>query len=137
MVFTADVVCVDRDGRLLLIKRKWEPFAGKWALPGGYVDEGEESRYAAARELAEETGVVVSPADLVFIGKFDAVGRDPRGLYSTDAYLAVVPPGTRAVAMDDAADAAWFREGDVLASILAFDHADILGAAAEITEMCL
>lgn len=129
--FTADVVAVDPDGRVLLIQRRWEPFTGRWALPGGHVDPGEGSRKAAARELAEETGVRVDAADLTPIGTYDAPGRDPRGRYSTDAYLARVPADTVAVADDDAANVRWVDLGTALEDdSLAFDHADILRAAA-------
>lgn len=131
--FTADVVAVDPDGRVLLIERRWEPFTGRWALPGGHVDPGEGSRKAAARELAEETGVRVDAADLTPIGTFNAPGRDPRGRYSTDAYLAWVPADTVAVADDDAVNVRWVDLGAALEDgSLAFDHADILRAAARL-----
>jgi 8-oxo-dGTP diphosphatase len=125
--FTADVVAMTPDGRVLLIERGWDPYEGAWALPGGHVDEGETSRDAAARELAEETGVHVAVDDLVQIGAFDQPGRDPRGRYVTVAYLARVPADTQAVAGDDARDARWWP-ADSLPPI-AFDHADILAAA--------
>ncbi|WP_327332943.1 NUDIX domain-containing protein [Streptomyces anulatus] len=125
--YTADVVAVDPDGRVLLIERRWEPFAGCWALPGGHLDAGEDPQDAAARELTEETGVLVPAADLVPIGTYDAPGRDPRGRYSTDAYLARVPADTLAVADDDAANVRWVKLSTALEDgALAFDHADIL-----------
>ncbi|MEU1312628.1 NUDIX domain-containing protein [Streptomyces cinnamoneus] len=127
--YTADVVTVDQDGRVLLIQRRWEPFTGYWALPGGHLDPGEDSRVAAARELGEETGVQVDAADLVPIGTYNAPGRDPRGKYSTDAYLARVPAGTVAVADDDAVNVRWVELGALEDIDLAFDHADILRAA--------
>ncbi|MBP5942756.1 NUDIX domain-containing protein [Streptomyces acidiscabies] len=126
--YTADVVVLTPDGHLLLIERDWPPFEGDWALPGGHQDEGEASRMAAARELLEETGVRVDPDQLRAIGTWDQPGRDPRGRYSTDAYLAVVPAGTRIVAGDDARTARWWPL-DALPERLAFDHADILRAA--------
>lgn len=127
--YTADVVALDPDGRVLLIERRWEPYTGSWALPGGHVDPGENSRDAAARELAEETGVHVNASDLILIGTYDAPGRDPRGPYSTDAYLARVPAGTVAVAADDAANVRWVELSTALRDRLAFDHADILSDA--------
>jgi len=52
-----DCVVFDPGGRLLLIRRKHPPFRGQYALPGGYVEYGETTEHAAARELAEETGL--------------------------------------------------------------------------------
>jgi 8-oxo-dGTP diphosphatase len=126
--YTADVVALTPDGHILLIERDWPPFEGVWALPGGHRDPGESSREAASRELAEETGIRVAIGDLREIGTWDQPGRDPRGRYSTDAYLAVVPAGTRIVAGDDARTARWWPL-DGLPERLAFDHADILRAA--------
>ncbi|MFI1386655.1 NUDIX domain-containing protein [Embleya sp. NPDC020886] len=125
---TADVVATTPTGRVLLIERGWDPYAGHWALPGGHIDVGETARTAAARELAEETGVIVDPADLVEIGAFHAPGRDPRGRYVTVAYRVVVPDGTTATAADDARNARWWPMAD-LPVRLAFDHADILATA--------
>lgn len=53
-------VAVFHDDRLLLVRRTMNPGQGKWALPGGYLDLGEQPREAAAREALEEAGVVVS-----------------------------------------------------------------------------
>ncbi|MCL7429778.1 NUDIX hydrolase [Streptomyces sp. YS415] len=126
--YTADVVAMTPDGSVLLIERGWPPHEGAWALPGGHVDQGETSLAAAARELAEETGVHVTADSLRPIGVWDAPDRDPRGRYVTVAYTAVVPVGTQIVAGDDARIARWWPL-DHLPERLAFDHADILRAA--------
>ncbi|MCO8303617.1 MULTISPECIES: NUDIX domain-containing protein [Streptomyces] len=126
--YTADVVTLTPDGNVLLIERDWPPYEGAWALPGGHVDPGESSREAAARELAEETGVHVTADDLREVGTWNKPGRDPRGRYSTDAYLAVVPADTQIVPGTDARTARWWPL-DNLPKPLAFDHADILRAA--------
>jgi 8-oxo-dGTP diphosphatase len=126
--YTADVVALTPDGHVLLIERDWPPHKGSWALPGGHVDPGEKSRRAGARELAEETGVQVPDADLQQIGVFDEPDRDPRGRYVTVAYTVVVPAGTPISAGDDARAARWWPMGDL--PPLAFDHADIIAAAA-------
>ncbi|WP_435058437.1 NUDIX domain-containing protein [Streptomyces sp. bgisy060] len=128
IIRTADVVVVTGDGRVALIERRWDPYEGQWALPGGHIDDEDESDpAAAARELLEETGVRVAPADLKEIGVFDRPGRDPRGRYVTTAYLVRVPDDTVLTAGDDARTASWWPLTSLPA--LAFDHADILEAA--------
>ncbi|KAG2487895.1 hypothetical protein HYH03_013477 [Edaphochlamys debaryana] len=107
--------------QLLLIKRKHPPFKDGWALPGGFVDEGEGLDTAAARELQEETSVDPSSVSLSQVGAFGDPGRDPRGWTITVAYAALVPTTNLGVkAADDAKDARWFDISALPA--LAFDH---------------
>ena len=134
MIETADVVALaEHDGALhvLVVLRRWNPFEGRWALPGGHVDPGETPVDAAVRELAEETGVQVDAADLRHLGRWDAPGRDPRGRYATTAYLALLPELVPPTASDDAKDARWTRIRGQAADIgaLAFDHQRIVAAA--------
>jgi 8-oxo-dGTP diphosphatase len=122
---TVDVVLVTRDAApwVLLIRRKADPFAGKWALPGGFVDDNERLIDAARRELKEETGV--EQADLEQLHTFGDPGRDPRGWTVSVVYLALVSPDQlSATAGDDAAEVGWFPLGEP--PPLAFDHANIL-----------
>src|SRR5262245_57461518 len=98
-VFTLDVDQL----KLLLIRRKTVPFMGYWALPGGFVNEGERVLDAAHRELQEETGVEGSK--LHEFGAFGDPGRDPRGWTITVAYFTLLDRDriqTRAA--DDAAE---------------------------------
>lgn len=125
--YTADVVLIAA-GHVLLIERGWDPYEGCWALPGGHVDAGETSIAAAARELEEETGITISVADLQQVGAFDAPGRDPRGRYVSVAYTAILPAPVAPTAGDDATAARWWPLDEL--PDLAFDHADILAAAA-------
>jgi 8-oxo-dGTP diphosphatase len=122
---TVDVAIVTREAtpKVLLIRRKKEPFAGSWAMPGGFVDENERLADAAKRELAEETGVRV--ADLEQLYTAGDPGRDPRGWTVSVVYLAQVDPSAvKPVAADDADEVGWFSLDKL--PTLAFDHAMIL-----------
>lgn len=112
---------------VLLIKRGWPPFEGAWALPGGYVDEGETFDTAARRELQEETNLV-APEHLARVDVYGDPGRDPRGRVVSVAYVAVLPTMPTPTAGDDAREAQWTPVADVLAvpEGLAFDHHRIL-----------
>src|SRR5262245_29226848 len=106
-LFTVAGTLHDLRLQVLLIQRDGEPFAGSWALPGGFVREHEDLREAALRELEEEAGV----RD-VFLEQVAAVGtprRDPRGHTVTVVYVALVPAEKhRLAASGDARAAAWF-----------------------------
>jgi len=122
---TADIalVTIEATPRVLLIRRKHDPFAGAWALPGGYVDEMEPLVKAAKRELLEETGL--ENVELEQLHCFGDPGRDPRGWTITVAFLArVYPDRLNPKAGDDAAEVAWFSLNEL--PTLAFDHAEIL-----------
>ncbi|KDD76483.1 hypothetical protein H632_c210p0, partial [Helicosporidium sp. ATCC 50920] len=116
---------------MLLIQRKHPPFQGHWALPGGFVDEGETLEQAAAREVEEETGYrVETHADLVQVGAFGDPGRDPRGWTVTVAYALAVPRTKPVEGADDATRAQWFSVEE-LPKPLAFDHDKIIRASFE------
>ena len=118
------VVCrvIDEAEHLLLIQRKHDPFRGAWALPGGFMDEGETLEQAAARELKEETGL--DAIQVTQIGTFSAVDRDPRYRVISTAFVADFDEQQEPVAADDADDYRWVKLEDV--QELAFDHAVIL-----------
>ncbi|MBZ4322484.1 NUDIX domain-containing protein [Streptomyces huiliensis] len=124
--YTADVVCLRGDS-ILLIERGWPPYQGRLALPGGHVDPGETAQAAAARELEEETGVRVDPADMTLVGVYDCPDRDPRGRYVSVGYLVTVPEETVAWAGDDASAIEWVPLDKL--SGLAFDHDEIVADA--------
>lgn len=121
---TVDAVILRKSNEyeLLLIKRKNEPFKDCWALPGGFVDENEDLKTAAIRELEEETQIKVT--DLEQIGTFGKPFRDPRGHMISVAYFGIVPKNTIAIAADDAKETSWFSVKDL--PKLAFDHLDIV-----------
>jgi len=110
--------------KLLLVNRKNEPFKGKWALPGGFVNIDEELDDAVARELAEETALVGVPLEQIHT--FGNVGRDPRGRVITVVFMGIATKGRNKLkADDDAAEARWFDIGK-LPKDLAFDHNEVV-----------
>ena len=119
---TTDCVIFGFDGQklqVLLIERGGEPFKGRWAFPGGFLNMDETVEECAARELEEETGMKDVFAEQFHA--FSAVDRDPRGRTITVAFYALVDPrGMKVSGQDDAADARWY---DILEMpSLAFDH---------------
>ena len=115
--------------RVLLIRRKHDPFAGRWALPGGFLEMDETIEAGARRELKEETGLE-APGAISFLGAYGDPGRDPRGRTISMAHAAVIrgkPPEVSG--SDDAEQAAWrpARSGEPLA----FDHDAMLTQALE------
>jgi 8-oxo-dGTP diphosphatase len=119
-----DCIVFDPGGRLLLIRRKHLPFRGQYALPGGYVEYGETTEDAAARELVEETGLVAGNVSL--LGVYSDPHRDPRGHVVSIAYQIAVA-GYDLRAGDDAAAAAFVADWEDLD--LAFDHRKIVADA--------
>jgi 8-oxo-dGTP diphosphatase len=122
---TTDCVIFDPDGRVLLIRRKHDPFAGSHALPGGFVEIGERVEAACRREVLEEVGVAVT--DLHLVGVYSDPARDPRGHTVSIAYSTKLPCAVPPSAGSDAASAEWIADWRGLR--LAFDHGQILGDA--------
>ena len=110
--------------KLLLIHRGNEPYKGKWALPGGFVDMDEELEDAAVRELAEETGL--KNVSLTQMRTFGRCGRDPRGRQISVVFSGIASePAGKIKAGDDAAKAKWFDINDLPAE-MAFDHDEVI-----------
>jgi 8-oxo-dGTP diphosphatase len=127
---TVDVVIFTlRESRLhvLLVQRGEEPFAGMWALPGGFVHMEESLEEAASREMQEETGL--SQAYLEQLYTYGDIGRDPRGRVVSVAYFALMPADApvRSEGGSDASQAGWFAVEDL--PQLAFDHPEIISYA--------
>jgi len=117
---------LDGEPKVLLIQRKEEPFKGRWALPGGFVEIEEDLPEAAARELAEETGL--RDVALEQLRTFGKPGRDPRGRTITVAYFGIAERDREQIrAADDAANAQWFDIDDL--PPMAFDHDEIVRCA--------
>jgi len=129
---TVDAVVFTFSGdrvKVLLINRGKEPFKGKWALPGGFLDMDEELEDAVVRELEEETGLV--GVKLEQMHTFGTVGRDPRGRQISVVFMGIATKGQDTIRPgDDAAQAQWF-DIEELPKDMAFDHNEVVGFAVE------
>ena len=117
---------IKNDICVLLICRKNEPFKGKWALPGGFVENQETLLEAAKRELKEETNLEIETLD--FVGLYDEPKRDPRGRFISAAFWTSLSveevDKINLKAASDAAELKWLKvESDL---DLAFDHLEIV-----------
>ena len=107
---------------VLLVQRGIEPFKGKWALPGGFVNMDELLETACKRELEEETGLPVDK--MIQFKTFDAINRDPRHRTISVVFSAQLPEKVKVNGGDDAANAQWFSIKNL--PEMAFDHREIL-----------
>lgn len=123
---TADAIVFgffDGSFKLALIRRGRDPFKGQWAIPGGFVELDEELEHAAARELAEETGL--TNVSLKQMHTFGKCGRDPRGRQITITFMGIMTQNFDSIkAGDDAVEAKWFDIGKLPIN-LAFDHDEV------------
>ena len=131
---TADAVVFSQEADewlVLLIERKNDPHKGCWALPGGFVDENEDLKDAAIRELKEETDV--DGVALSQVGAYGTPGRDPRGHVISVAFYGVSKKSDHSpIAKDDAKKVRWFSLEKL--PELAFDHAVIIEDAKKLKE---
>lgn len=118
---TVDAIIDDGEG-IVLIERKYDPFQGEWALPGGHVDPGETPRDAVVREAYEETDLDVEVDEMV--GEFAHYIKDDRGDHIPLVY-GCSTEDTDPLGGDDAAKAEWFAYDDIPED-LAFGHERVL-----------
>lgn len=117
-----------QDGKLkvLVIEMKKAPFAGRWALPGGLIDDQETTERTVRRVLKDEAGV--TGTYLEQLGAFDAPGRDPFGRVVSVAYFALIPSGS--VTLKTSPKYAAVRWAAIQGLVkLAYDHDEVLQAA--------
>jgi 8-oxo-dGTP diphosphatase len=122
--YTVDAAIISRqDKKVLIILRKHDPYAGKWAFPGGFMDMDETPEEAMVRELKEET--YITGVALKQFKTYGALGRDPRGRTISTLFIGFIEHSTEVKAKggDDAAEARWFPLDAV--PDLAFDHGKI------------
>ncbi len=105
---------VIHEGRALIVRRATEPLKGEWSIPGGLVELGEKLVDAVAREVLEETGLVVEPGEVLEL--FDSIWRDADGRcqyhYVLVDYLCRVTGGELQAATD-VSDARWITEAEI------------------------
>ena len=121
---TVDAVILTKDGKVVLVRRKFEPFAGSYALPGGFVECGETVEAACVREAWEETGLKVEIVRLV--GVYSDPKRDPRGHTASVAFLCRPAGGKLVESTDETKDVKAFSKSETKKLKLAFDHRKIL-----------
>lgn len=126
------VILTVRESRLhlLVVTRGNEPFAGRTALPGGFLRAGEDLPHAAGRELSEETALDPQGLHLELLSVYSEPDRDPRGRVVSVAYLALTPNLPIPTPGSDARHAFWAPVDEVRGT-LAFDHDRILNDAVE------
>lgn len=116
----------DGELKVLVIQMKKSPYAGRWALPGGLIDDKETTEQTVRRVLKDEAGV--TDVYLEQLGAFDAPGRDPFGRVVSVAYFALIPLGSVALKTSPKyADVRWASLAELKG--LAYDHDDVLAAA--------
>jgi 8-oxo-dGTP diphosphatase len=104
-------VVVD-EGRVLLVRRGHEPLKGQWSLPGGLLEIGESLTAGVAREVLEETGLIVEPIELIeLLDRIHNEGERVRYHYVIADYLCRVTGGTLQAA-SDADDARWVERAE-------------------------
>jgi 8-oxo-dGTP diphosphatase len=123
---TVDII-IEQNSRILMIRRKNEPYKGYLALPGGFVNEGERIEDAAKRETSEETSLNIDLKDI--LGVYSDPKRDPRGHLMSTVFVGMIPVDNEPVqasAHDDAAKIEWINLEALDNSNIAFDHKKIL-----------
>ena len=120
---TVDVI-VQRDSKVLMIKRKKDPFKGYLALPGGFVNEGETVEEAMKREAKEETSLEIEPVDI--LGVYSDPRRDPRKHSMSTVFVGIIVDG-KDIAGDDAASIEWVELDQIeKQQQMAFDHLQMI-----------
>lgn len=123
--YSVDAAIISKkEQKVLLIKRKYDPFANKWAFPGGFMDMDETPKQAVIRELEEETSL--KGVELSQFKTYGAIGRDPRGRVISTLFYGFVESmdNHQVIGLDDAAKAQWFSLDQI--PELAFDHSMII-----------
>lgn len=119
---TIDAI-IEKDRKIVLVKRNKQPFKGLWAIPGGHVDYGETVENATIREAEEETGLKIRLKEI--LGVYSRPDRNPEKHTMATVFVAEVVGG-ELKSGSDAADAKWIPIDEINFDNLAFDHSQIL-----------
>lgn len=119
---TVDAI-IQNSSSILLVKRKKDPYKNQFALPGGFVNEGETIEDAIEREVYEETSLQVHPIDI--LGVYSDPKRDPRGHMMTVVFIVLIIRGNP-TAGDDAKELLWIPIEKLNDIKIAFDHKLVL-----------
>src|ERR671920_2010550 len=122
------LISKDENSKILLVRRKNDPFKGMLSIPGGFVNEGETAEDAMRREAKEETSLIVEP--IAILGVYSDPQRDPRMHTLSVTFISRIVHGNEN-ARDDAAALQWIKLEDELDALIqsqqiAFDHSNIL-----------
>jgi 8-oxo-dGTP diphosphatase len=123
ITLTVDPIILTNDGKVVLVKRSFDPYKDHWALPGGRVEYGETVEVAVIREAKEETGLDIKIEKLA--GVYSEPNRDPRGQFVSICFLCVPVGGTLATS-EETKEVKIFSKGEIKSIKLAFDHQKIL-----------
>jgi ADP-ribose pyrophosphatase YjhB (NUDIX family) len=104
---TAGALVVDDQGRVMLARRRAEPFVGRWDIPGGFLEEGEHPLHGVKRELLEETGLVIEPQEFFGIW-MDRYGGDSTAEATLNLYWTARVVSGEPKPADDVSELAWF-----------------------------
>ena len=125
--FTADAIITNESfSKIILITRKNNPFKGKLAFPGGFLESNETLKECCIREVYEETNILLHPESVQFITLLDQVHRDPRGRVISAVFAVIFPDDIfdklKIIPKDDALSVQFFSIDEALKIGLAFDH---------------
>jgi 8-oxo-dGTP diphosphatase len=123
IMLTVDPIILTKDGKVILVKRIFDPYKNHWALPGGIVEYGETVEIAVVREAKEETGLDIKIEKLA--GVYSDPNRDPRGHFVSVCFLCV-PVGGALTTSEETKEVEAFSKEEIKSIKLAFDHEKIL-----------
>ncbi len=121
---TVDAIIHNKENKILLVKRKKDPYKNYLSLPGGFVNYGETVEDSVKREIQEETSLIIEPIEI--LGVYSDPNRDPRGHVMSIVFICLSLENESEKAGDDAIELCWIDAKEIIEQNLAFDHKVIL-----------